>query len=103
MMRAIEGQTRRPPTCFRSSPTHEQKQLHVDRRSRIAAALDERRNVLASDKMDGDVLMLVAPALSDLAHSVGAHEREAFGHHSRRAVELPQPCDPLGSKACLLF
>ena len=83
--------------------TREQQQLYVDRASRIAPGLDERRNILAGDEVDRDVLVLVSAPVADFAHAMSAHEREAFRDHSRRAVELAQPLDPLGGEAGFLL
>ena len=49
------------------------------------------------------MLFIEKLAFADLPDTVGAHQREAFGQHSRRGVEFAQPLDAFGGEAGLFL
>ena len=47
--------------------------------------------------------LLVAAALADLAHAVGANQREALREHAGRGIEIAEALDPFGGEAGLFL
>src|SRR5690348_5680101 len=93
----------RVTASLKYSPTHEQKQLDVDRAPGGAALLDESKDVSARDEVNGDVLILRTATVSYFSGAVSAHEGEAFRDHPRRALKFAQPLDPICSEAGLFL
>src|SRR5438067_18350 len=53
--------------------------------------------------MDVDVFILVAATLADPAHAVDADEREGFGEHSGRGIEVAKALDACRGEAGFLL